>query len=310
MRCPHCQSTAISERSDRTAHGYRRFRCRKCRRGFNERTGSVLNRLQLPTDVVLLILLWRLRLKLSLRDLAEILLLRGLVFSHEAVRDWEATLAPRLPETLRQRRRGKIGRSWYVDETYLKVAGQWQYLYRAIDSDGNLIDVYLSATRNQAAAEAFFRSAVEVTGIVPGTITTDKHAGYPPAPEEVFGDDVEHRTSKFKNNHLEQDHRGVKGRTRLMSASSPHSVRPASVGLTMRCVTSCAQRPGATSTFQPPADERSMSRESLLCATGSPSPNQPCGSRLLRAESPVLARELTEPSWRRSAAVAPERPDR
>ena len=124
MRCPHCHSTATAERSDRTAHGYRRFRCRECKRGFNERTGSVVNRLQLPTDVVFLIVLWRLRLKLSLRDLAEILLLRGLVFSHEAVRDWEAKLAPRLTGALRRRRHGKIGRSWYVDEMYLKVAGQ------------------------------------------------------------------------------------------------------------------------------------------------------------------------------------------
>ncbi|GLR77432.1 IS6 family transposase (plasmid) [Azospirillum oryzae] len=216
MRCPHCSSTATTGRSDRTAHGYRRFRYHECGRGFNERTGSVLNRLQLSSDVVFLIVLWRLRFKLSLRDLAEILLLRGLVFSHEAVRDWEAKLAPLLADALRQRRRGKVGRSWYVDETYLKVAGQWQYLYRAIDSDGNLVDVYLSATHNQVAAEAFFRSAIEVTGIIPETITTDKHSGYPPALDEVFGDDVEHRTSKFKNNHLEQDHRGVKGRTRPM----------------------------------------------------------------------------------------------
>lgn len=216
MRCPHCQSARTSERWDRTAHGYRRFRCRDCGRGFNERTSSALNRLQLPSDVVFLIVLWRLRLKLSLRDLAEILLLRGLVFSHEAIRDWEAKLAPLLTEALRQRRHGKIGRSWYVDETYLKVAGQWQYLYRAIDSDGNLVDVFLSATRDQAAAEAFFRSAVAVIGIIPKTITTDKHAGYPPAMDEVFGDAVEHRTSKYKNNHLEQDHRGVKGRTRPM----------------------------------------------------------------------------------------------
>src|SRR3954452_883079 len=84
MPCPHCCSTRTTERSDRTAHGYRRFRCQGCGRGFNERTGSVLNRLQLLTDVVFLIVLWRLRMKLSLRDLAEILLLRGLVFSHEA----------------------------------------------------------------------------------------------------------------------------------------------------------------------------------------------------------------------------------
>ncbi|CAO3437685.1 Integrase, catalytic region [Azospirillum endophyticum] len=176
----------------------------------------MLNRFQLPSDVVFLIVLWRLRLKLSLRDLAEILLLRGLVFSHEAVRDWEAKVASRLTDALRQRRRGKIGRSWYVDETYLKVAGQWQYLYRAIDSDGNLVDVFLSVTRDRAAAEAFFRSAVEVTGVIPDTITTDKHSGYPPAIDEVFVEDIEHRTSKYKNNHLEQDHRGVKGRTRPM----------------------------------------------------------------------------------------------
>ena len=222
MHCPHCHSTATTERPDRTAHGYRRFRCRACGRQFNQRTATTLNRLQLPTDVVFLIVLWRLRLKLSLRDLAEILRLRGLVFSHEAVRDWEAKLAPLLTEALCKRRKGQIGRSWYVDETYLKVAGAWQYLYRAIDTDGNLVDVYLSATRDQAAVEAFFRSAVDVTGVIPETITTDKHAGYPPAFDEVFGDDVEHRTSKFKNNHLEQDHRGVKGRTRPMRGFQTH----------------------------------------------------------------------------------------
>ncbi len=125
------------------------LRCRGCERGFNERTGSVLNRLQLPTDVVFLIVLWRLRMKLSLRDLAEILLLRGLVFSHKAIRDWEARLAPLLTDALRQRRKGKAGRSWYVDETYIKVAGQWQYLYRAIDRDGNLVDDSLSKARDQ-----------------------------------------------------------------------------------------------------------------------------------------------------------------
>ncbi len=216
MCCPHCHSTATTERSDRTTHGYRRFRCQECGRQFNERTGSVLNRLQVPTDVVFLIVLWRLRFKLSLRDLAEILLSRGLVFSHEAVREWEAKVAPLLTNALRRRRRGTVGRSWYVDETDLKVGGRWCSLYRAIDSDGALVEVYLSEHRDQVAAEQFFQSAVAVTGRMPETVTTDKHAGYPPAIKQVFGDAVEHRTSKFKNNHLEQDHRGVKGRTRPM----------------------------------------------------------------------------------------------
>jgi transposase-like protein len=130
------------------------------------------------------VVFWRLRYKLSLRDLAEILLFRGLAFSHEAIRDWEARLAPLLTDALRQRRKGKAGRSWYVDKTYIKVAGQWQYLYRAIDRDGNLIDVYLNETRDQEAAEAFFRSAVTVTGTTPDKVTTDKHASYPPALDE------------------------------------------------------------------------------------------------------------------------------
>jgi putative transposase len=104
MTCPHCRSTATAECPDRTELGYRRFRCRTCKRGFNERTGTPLNRLQYPTDVVCLVVLWRFRYKLSLRDLAEMFLLRNLIFTHEAVRDWEAKLAPVLTEALCQKR--------------------------------------------------------------------------------------------------------------------------------------------------------------------------------------------------------------
>jgi putative transposase len=124
MTCPHCESTATIERPDRTELGYRRFRCRDCQRGFNERTGTPYNRLQHPTDVVCLVVLWRFRYKLSLRDLAEMFLQRGLIFTHEAVRDWEAKLAPLLSDVLRKRRHGAVGKSWYVDETYIKVQGQ------------------------------------------------------------------------------------------------------------------------------------------------------------------------------------------
>src|SRR3954470_13752124 len=86
--------------------------------------------------------------KLSLRDLPEMFAVRGIVFSHEAVREWEAKLTPALAEELRRRRRGQVGRSWYVDETYLKVHGRWCYLYRAIDRNGTLVDVLFSEHRD------------------------------------------------------------------------------------------------------------------------------------------------------------------
>src|SRR5271167_5084674 len=124
MECVGCGSAAVSERSERTAQGYCRFRCRACGKQFNERSGGLLNRAQYPSDVIALVVLWRLRYALSLRDLAEMFLTRGIVFSHEAVREWEAKLTPALVEDLRRRRRGKVGCSWYVDETYIKVEGR------------------------------------------------------------------------------------------------------------------------------------------------------------------------------------------
>src|ERR1700732_4644672 len=100
MRCPACRSTAVRHRSERTAQGYRRFRCGNCGKQFNERSAGLLNRAQYPSDVIALVVLWRLRYQLSLRDLAEMFLIRGLVFSYEAVRDWEAKLTLALAENL------------------------------------------------------------------------------------------------------------------------------------------------------------------------------------------------------------------
>jgi hypothetical protein len=91
----------------------------------NERSSDVLNKAQYPSDVITLVVLWRLRYKLSLRDLAEMFLTRGFIFTYEAVREWEAKLTPALTEHLRRKRKGRVGRSWYVDETYIRVRGQW-----------------------------------------------------------------------------------------------------------------------------------------------------------------------------------------
>ncbi len=94
MPCPGCGATVTIEQPRRTALGYRTFRCGTCQRTFNERTGTPFNHLHYPTDLVVLVVLWRLRYKLSLRDLAEMFLPRGVVFTHAAVRDWEARFAP------------------------------------------------------------------------------------------------------------------------------------------------------------------------------------------------------------------------
>jgi len=199
MNCPHCQSSQAYPTQQSTQLGYRIFRCRACRQRFNERTGTVFNYVQFPTDVVLLVVLWRPRYKLSLRDLAEMFLMRGFTFTHETVRDWETRFAPLLSNQLKRRRRGQAGKSWYVD-------GCWQYLYRAIDRDGNLVDIRLSATRDLEASQAFFEQALATVGHKPERVTTDKHAAYPQAIQATLGFTVIHRTNPYLNNRIERDH--------------------------------------------------------------------------------------------------------
>jgi putative transposase len=225
MDCVDCGSSAVTERPEVTARGYRRYRCRDCGRQFNERSGGVLNRACLPSDIIAFVVFCRLRYRLTLRDLSEIMALRGIAISHETVRDWETKLLPIMGDALRKRRYGTRRAacvSWYVDETYLKVRGRWCYLYRAIDRDGNLIDAILSEHRDMQAAKAFFRSARATMGIRPDRVTTDGHGSYPRAIRTVLGKTVQHRTSVYLNNRLEQDHRGIKGRIRCMRGFKSH----------------------------------------------------------------------------------------
>ena len=225
MNCVCCGSDSVTERPEVTARGYRRFRCRACGRQFNERSGGVLNRTCLPSDIIAFVVFCRLRYRLTLRDLSEILALRGIEVSHEAVRDWETKLLPVMGDVLRKRRHGTrrgAGTSWYIDETYLKVRGSWTYLYRAIDRDGNLVDAMLSEHRDMRAAKAFFRSARATMGFRPDRVTTDGHGSYPRAIRSVLGKTVRHRTSAYLNNRLEQDHRGIKGRIRCMRGFKSH----------------------------------------------------------------------------------------
>jgi len=222
--CPHCAATATTKRPRRTALGYRTFHCRACRRIFHERTGTVCKHRHYPTDLVLLVVLWRRRDTLRLRDLAAMFLTRGFVFSHETVRDWEARFAPLLAAQLRAQRRGRAGTTWHVDETYLRVDGRWCYRYRAIDRDGNLVEARLREKRDMAAAQRFVAAALAVAGRAPTHVTTDGHDAYPRAIREALGAAVGHRTSRYNNNRIGQDYRGMQQRSYPMRGCGSFAV--------------------------------------------------------------------------------------
>ena len=212
MCCPHCKSKSVSKRKFRTSLGYKTFNCSDCNRRFNERSGTPFNDLQFPTDVVLLAVLWRLRYKLSFRDVSELLLQRGFQVSYETIRIWEFRFAPLVSENLRTKRRGIAGRSWYLDETYIKVNVRWRYLYRAMDREVNLLDSMLSQHRDKHAARRFLRRRIDSAKQKPLRMTTDKHPAYTKAIRWIVGRKVLHRHNQYLNNLIEQNHRGIKQR--------------------------------------------------------------------------------------------------
>lgn len=175
MNCPHCCSSRTTELQHTTDLGYAVFRCKECCRTFNERTGTPFNFIEVPTDILFQVLLCRLRYKLSFRDIAEFFLLRGFEFTHETVRDWEERFILIFAEQLRTKRHGKVGKIWFVDETYIRVKGKWCYLYRGIDEDGNLVDVRLSEKRDMEAAKAFFAQVYEMVEEMPERVVSDGH---------------------------------------------------------------------------------------------------------------------------------------
>lgn len=143
---------------------------------------------------------------------------RGFESSHEAVRDWEWRFAPLIAEQLRRRRRGKAGRSWYTDETYLKVGGKWCYLYRTVDSNGIIVEFMLRPTRDAVSAKRFFRKALLARHTTPlRVINVDKNPSYPKAVSKLgkkgtSPPECEPRPVKYLNNRIEQDHRFIKWR--------------------------------------------------------------------------------------------------
>ena len=171
-------------------------------------------------EVIVLCVRWYLSYKLSFRDLVEMMAERGLRLSHTTIMRWVQRYAPEFEKRWARFAR-KVGRSWRVDETYLRVRGRWVYLYRAVDRDGNTVDFRLSPTRDVAAAKAFFRKALRTQSRAPVSITLDGYAASHRAVREMAKEDeawknTKLRSSKYLNNLIEQDHRGIKSRTEPM----------------------------------------------------------------------------------------------
>ncbi|AQX56565.1 IS6 family transposase [Priestia flexa] len=172
-------------------------------------------------DIILLTVRWYLRYSLSFRDLVEMMEERGLSMAHTTIMRWVHQYGPELDERVRRHLK-TTNDSWRVDETYVKVKGQWMYLYRAVDSEGNTIDFYLSESRDKQAAKRFFKKALAASHICkPRVITVDKNPAYPVAIQELkeekcMPEGIQIRQVKYLNNIVEQDHRFIKKRIRPM----------------------------------------------------------------------------------------------
>ena len=168
-----------------------------------------------PKDVILTAVRWYVRYKLSYLDIEELMSERGIKMDHSTINRWVVKYAPLLAAEARRHKRD-VGVSWRLDETYIKVRGQWKYLYRAVDKVGDAVDFLLTAKRDTEAALRFLRQAIRNNG-TPEKINIDK-SGSNTAAIKAYnaeaGSAIEIRQCKYLNNIVEQDHRTVKQKTR------------------------------------------------------------------------------------------------
>ena len=169
-----------------------------------------------PDEIIVLCVRWYLRYCLSYRDLEEMMAERGVQVDHSTIARWVLHFGPILNDLIRREMR-RPNRSWRADETYVRVAGRWTYLYRAIDSAGSTIDFLLSPNRDLTAAKGFLQLALSAAPVGPRVINVDGHPAYATAIIELkesgeLSPNCRCRPSPYLNNIIEQDHRFVKKR--------------------------------------------------------------------------------------------------
>jgi putative transposase len=170
-----------------------------------------------PQDIILTGVRWYVAYPLSTRHVEELMRERGVHVDHATINRWVIKYSPQLEEVFHCRKR-PVWRSWRMDETYIRVKGEWRYLYRAVDKQGQTIDFLLTEQRDQEAALRFLKQAIRRHG-VPEKITIDGSDANEAAIKrynEEHGTAIEIRQIKYLNNIVEQDHRAVKRITRPM----------------------------------------------------------------------------------------------
>ena len=150
------------------------------------------------------------RFCLSFRDAEDLLAQRGITVSYETIRQWCRTFGPAYAKTLR-RRRGRLGDTWYLDELFVKIQGRRRYLWRAVDQDGDVLDILVQSRRDRRAATRFFRKLLKAQGRAPRRLVTDKLRSYAVAHRAVMPS-VVHSTQQYENNRAEVSHQPTRQR--------------------------------------------------------------------------------------------------
>ena len=184
---------------------------------------SAFKGFRFPPEIIVLAVRWYLRYGLSYRDVEELLGERGIEVDHVTVYHWVQRFTPLLADAARPCRHA-VGNCWYVDETYVKVAGRWRYVYRAVDQYGQIIDVYVSPRRDTRAARRFFTAAQRAHGD-PVEVVTDRAWTLLAAVDELIPGAF-HNSERYANNRIEADHGRLKARLRPMRGlKRDHSAR-------------------------------------------------------------------------------------
>lgn len=175
---------------------------------------STYKRHRFPSDIISHAVWLYYRFNLSHRDIEDLLAERGIIVTRESIRLWCIKFGAVYTRRLK-RKRGGYGDTFYIDEVFVRVNGKQHYLWRAVDQDGDVVDVYLQAKRDGAAAKRFFKRLLRSNGEEPRKIVTDKLRSYGIAHRELIPNSI-HSTIQYENNRAEQSHESTRVRERGM----------------------------------------------------------------------------------------------